>query len=234
MGTYYMSVCHDCEKSVMWAKCRKETAEKWHKNFHPKHNTKLGADYDDEFYSVYASYEHKGIVDGEEIKVDSIKLSYEEWEAYQSEQHILYSGYEGRPVTEKIKEAGFNTEIGLHVYDTGQDLIVSNEPLKNPPPAPKREIISMDEVSKKVMTQEQYEEINRLILRSEVFIQEPEVNKTEVMNIFNELLDEWYGETICVIENMSGAITEEREATNLKKEEYIKRFKEALGVSGHE
>jgi len=139
--------------------------------------------------------------------VNSIKLTNEEWVAFQDEIHPM------EPISWKIREAGINPKNGMHIYRRETGVIVSGEPLKNPPPPPKQEIIYIVPTSQ---------------LTKPGGYRELEVSKTEVMNIFNELLDEWYGEAVCVIENMGS--DEEKEMANLKKEEYIKRFKEAMGV----
>lgn len=126
--------------------------------------------------------------------MNSIKLTYEEYRAFQAEDNAFHVG--SKPITEKIKRFGVNPEaINFYVTDDiGTGVILSNAPLSDKPTI------------------------------------EPGVNKTEVMNIFNELLSEWYVYRECEIVNLSGTIEKDMWKLKEEKTEYIKQFKKALGV----
>ena len=72
MGTYYISVCHNCKEQVMWDKCPKEQGEIWHEeyteNFHKAHNTQFDSDYNDDFYDSIYDYSDLGVCDIEEVR----------------------------------------------------------------------------------------------------------------------------------------------------------------------
>ncbi|QNM43738.1 hypothetical protein DUT88_12900 [Shouchella clausii] len=66
MAIYYITACHDCKTRVMWQKCTESTARMWHYTYHPGHNTELGSDLDDDFYSSVFDYADLGIKTGAE------------------------------------------------------------------------------------------------------------------------------------------------------------------------
>lgn len=162
--------------------------------------------------------------------MNSIKLSYEEYMDYQNEKHPFYCNEEGRPITLKIRRAGVNPD-GMYIMDTGNGVVLSNEPIDK---GPKEIVINL--------TPEQKEEFNRAVLKDiernpfiltepgSIEIIEPEVNKTEALNIFNELLKEWYDSEECIIHERSVTITSDRIALAGREEEYKQRFMKAMGV----
>lgn len=69
MSVYFISACHKCKEHVMWSKCKRVTAEKWHKDYEEQHKehknqVQMSTDNDDEFYDRIYHYKDLGIKDG--------------------------------------------------------------------------------------------------------------------------------------------------------------------------
>lgn len=86
-------------------------------------------------------------------------------------------------------------------------------------------------LSQMIMEEWKEEQLAKLLKdwdSSLVFIDD-KVNKTEAMNIFNELLSEWYWDEHTIINDRSVGPGDEKEL-EVRKAEYIKKIKKALGV----
>jgi hypothetical protein len=165
--------------------------------------------------------------------VNSIVLSHEDYEKFQTEW--MDSLYEGdRPITKRVEEAGVDVNgfSGLYIENKPYGVIVSRGRVQEPKTfvsylelTPEQRASAAKALLKEI-------ERNPVILfeSEEVEFIEPDVNKTEVMNIFNELLGEWYESEECLIGHTSGSMEEDLERLNEDKERCKRRFTEALGV----
>jgi hypothetical protein len=150
--------------------------------------------------------------------VNSIVLSHEDYEQFQLEW--MDSLYEGdRPITKRVEEAGVNVNgfSGLCIENKPYGVIVSNERVQEP---------------KGIYLASQVPLVKdlRLVWNDQEEVKEPEVNKTEAMNIFNELLVRWVSDAKSAASAYSKDFRDDIKEINESAEEYRKRFAEALGV----
>lgn len=84
------------------------------------------------------------------------------------------------------------------------------------------------------LTPEQKEEMHQALIKdmhnAPIQFLEPEINKTEVLNIFNELLSEWYWNKRFTARHGVIDIVEGLKLLEEEKADYIKQFKKSLGV----
>ena len=144
------------------------------------------------------------------MKVNSIKLTYDQYEQFESENNLNYFG--SKPITLKIREAGINPDaINFYMRNTGTGYILSNAPLES--------------------LELEGEAAQRLLKAMDKRVKGPDF--PEVMNIFNELLGDWALDAKIILSFNPGTKIEhslEIKKINEKRDEYERKFKEALGV----
>jgi hypothetical protein len=140
--------------------------------------------------------------------VNSIVLSHEEYEQYHAGD---------KTIIDRVKEAGIDPFVGVYIENKSYGVIVSNERVQ--------EVKGIYLASQVPLIKD-----IRMVWNDQKEVKEPEVNKTEVVNIFNELLDEWYHSELTVINDRSVNMEKDQEDLFSDRAKYRKRFAEALGV----
>lgn len=139
--------------------------------------------------------------------MNSIKLTYDQYEQFESELNPSYFGT--RPISMKVKARGiFPSVTRLHIKNDGTGMILSNEPFESP--------------------KLEGEAAQRLLKAMDKRVKGPDF--PEVMVIFNELLEWWYQSEQTIIHDRSVKWDEDQKELEKDKADFIKRFKEALGV----